>query len=81
MVTNTFLFIGGFIMANAIQKWDLHQRIALNIILRLGSSINKIILGFMIATGFLYVDFKYSYYRHDAPHICHIRYISNKRSP
>ena len=48
-----FLFIGGFIMANAIQKWDLHQRIALNIILRLGSSTDKIILGFMIATGFL----------------------------
>ena len=48
-----FLFIGGFILANAIQKWNLHQRIALNIILRLGSSTDKIILGFMIATGFL----------------------------
>ena len=48
-----FLFIGGFIIANAIQKWNLHQRIALNIILRLGSSTDKIILGFMIATGFL----------------------------
>lgn len=48
-----FLFIGGFILANAIQKWNLHQRIALNIILRLGGSTSKIILGFMIATGFL----------------------------
>lgn len=48
-----FLFIGGFILANAIQKWQLHRRIALNIILKLGGSTGKIILGFMIATAFL----------------------------
>ena len=48
-----FLFIGGFILANAIQKWQLHRRIALNIILRLGGSTAKIILGFMLATAFL----------------------------
>lgn len=48
-----FLFIGGFIIAIAIEKWNLHRRIALNIIKVLGSSINRIILGFMIATAFL----------------------------
>lgn len=48
-----FLFIGGFIIANAIQKWNLHQRIALNIILKLGGSSGNIILGFMLATAFL----------------------------
>lgn len=48
-----FLFIGGFMLANAIQKWQLHRRIALNIILQLGGSTAKIILGFMLATAFL----------------------------
>jgi len=48
-----FLFIGGFIIANAIQKWNLHRRIALNIILKLGGSTANIILGFMLATAFL----------------------------
>ena len=48
-----FLFIGGFILANAIQKWKLHKRIALTIIRLIGSSTEQIILGFMIATAFL----------------------------
>lgn len=48
-----FLYIGGFIIAIAIEKWNLHKRIALNIINVIGSDIKKIILGFMVATAFL----------------------------
>ncbi|MGC1514798.1 MAG: DASS family sodium-coupled anion symporter [Maribacter sp.] len=48
-----FLYMGGFIIAIAIEKWKLHRRIALNIIKLIGSDIRKIILGFMIATAFL----------------------------
>jgi len=48
-----FLYMGGFIIAIAIEKWNLHKRIALNIINIIGSDVRKIILGFMIATAFL----------------------------
>lgn len=48
-----FLYLGGFLLAIAIEKWNLHKRIALNIINLIGSNINTIILGFMIATGFM----------------------------
>ncbi|MCK7591183.1 SLC13 family permease [Subsaxibacter sp. CAU 1640] len=48
-----FLYMGGFIIAIAIEKWNLHRRIALNIIHVIGSDIKKIILGFMVATAFL----------------------------
>ena len=48
-----FLFIGGFILAIAIEKWKLHKRIALNIIKIVGTKKTNIILGFMIATAFL----------------------------
>lgn len=48
-----FLYLGGFIIAIAIEKWNLHKRIALNIINVIGSDVKKIILGFMIATAFL----------------------------
>lgn len=48
-----FLYMGGFIIAIAIEKWNLHKRIALNIIHLIGADIRKIILGFMVATGFL----------------------------
>lgn len=48
-----FLYMGGFFLAIAIEKWNLHKRIALNIIRIIGTNINNIILGFMVATAFL----------------------------
>nr|NQU93224.1 SLC13/DASS family transporter [Bacteroidota bacterium] len=48
-----FLFIGGFIIALAMQKWNLHKRIALKILIFTGVSPGRILLGFMIATAFL----------------------------
>lgn len=46
-----FLFLGGFMIALALEKHRLHERIALNLIRVTGTSGNGIILGFMIATG------------------------------
>ncbi|WP_248723760.1 DASS family sodium-coupled anion symporter [Seonamhaeicola sp. ML3] len=48
-----FLFFGGFVLALALEKVNLHKRIALTIIKKTGSSPNKVILGFMIATAFM----------------------------
>ncbi|MCL4137645.1 UNVERIFIED_CONTAM: hypothetical protein GTU68_036637 [Idotea baltica] len=48
-----FIFIGGFILALALEKWNLHRRIALNIIASVGTQPRKIILGFMLASAFL----------------------------
>jgi sodium-dependent dicarboxylate transporter 2/3/5 len=48
-----FLFLGGFIIALALEKHRLHERIALNLIRVTGTSGNGIILGFMISTGFI----------------------------
>lgn len=48
-----FLFMGGFILSIAIEKWNLHKRMALTIIKIVGTNITQIILGFMVATAFL----------------------------
>ncbi len=50
---NIFLFMGGFMLGLAIEKWGLHRRIALNIVRKTGTSGNRIVLGFILATGFL----------------------------
>ncbi|WP_308990595.1 DASS family sodium-coupled anion symporter [Mariniflexile litorale] len=48
-----FLFFGGFVLALALEKVNLHKRIALSIIKKTGTTPNKVVLGFMIATGFM----------------------------
>lgn len=48
-----YLFMGGFFIASAMQKWNLHKRLALHTIKIVGSSPSKMVLGFMLSTGFL----------------------------
>jgi sodium-dependent dicarboxylate transporter 2/3/5 len=48
-----FLFMGGFLIALAMEKWNLHKRIALTLITLTGTQANGIVLGFMLATFFL----------------------------
>jgi sodium-dependent dicarboxylate transporter 2/3/5 len=47
------LFMGGFIIAIAVEKWNLHKRIALHILKVIGGQPHRLVLGFMVATGFL----------------------------
>jgi sodium-dependent dicarboxylate transporter 2/3/5 len=48
-----YLFMGGFIIALAMQRWNLHRRIAMNIVKVVGFSPPRLIFGFMIATAAL----------------------------
>lgn len=48
-----FLFIAGFMLAAAVEKWGLHSRLAFNIALRAGASPRRLLLGFLVATAAL----------------------------
>ena len=48
-----YLFMGGFLIAVTVEKWNLHRRIALYVIRFVGVTPDRIILGFMLATAFL----------------------------
>ena len=50
-----YLFMGGFVLALAMQKWNLHTRIALGIVLLVGTSPRRLVAGFMIASGFMFM--------------------------
>lgn len=46
-----FLYIGGFTVALAMERWNLHRRLALHILLRTGDQPRRLVLGFMAATA------------------------------
>ena len=48
-----FLYMGGFMIALAMQKWGLHRRIALHTVLLIGTRPASIVAGFMVATAFI----------------------------
>lgn len=48
-----FLLLGGFIIATGLSRWNLHRRLALNILIRAGNSPTALIAGFMVATALM----------------------------
>lgn len=57
-----YLFLGGFILALALEKWHIHTAIASRIIKVVGNKKGPILFGFLMTTGFFkHVGFQYSY--------------------
>jgi sodium-dependent dicarboxylate transporter 2/3/5 len=50
---NTFLFLGGMMVAAAMERWRLHRRVALSIMAAVGSSPGRLLLGCLLATAFV----------------------------
>ena len=48
-----FFFFGGLVIASAVERWGLHRRIALGVMVRIGGAPRQIILGFMTATALI----------------------------
>ena len=48
-----FLFLGAFLLALSVERWGLHRRIALSVLVRTGTDGRKLILGFMVAGALL----------------------------
>lgn len=51
--TTIFMFFGGFAISLALERWNLHNRIALNIINVVGTSMKRLIIGLLLASGFI----------------------------
>merc|ERR1711936_1128394 len=51
--STNFMFLGGLILAMAVEQSGLHQRVALKIMMMIGTNPRNLMLGFMLTTGFL----------------------------
>lgn len=48
-----FLFLAGFLLAAALEKWNAHSRIAYSIVAGIGGGARRVVFGVMLATGFV----------------------------